>query len=116
MNQWRIVAPLAHIPPIYGQLDLIYKRTFFQTRFNIRYNGAKNKEDYADDSAENFDKALPEGTPAWFTLNLYAMIQLSEQFSLNLAVENILDWHYRTYSSGVSAPGINVILCLRGKF
>lgn len=116
MNQWRIVAPLAHIPPIYGQLDLIYKRTFFQTRFNIRYNGAKNKEDYADDSAENFEKALPEGTPAWFTLNLYAMIQLSEQFSLNLAVENILDWHYRTYSSGVSAPGINVILCLRGKF
>lgn len=108
--------PLAHIPPLYGQFDLGYKRKIFQTRFNIRFNGAKTLEDYSDDSSENLDKALPEGTPAWFTINIYASFKLHKLFSINLGLENLLDWHYRPYGSGVSAPGMNVIVTLRGHF
>ena len=108
--------PLAHIPPLYGQFDLGYKRKLFQTRFNIRFNGSKNLEDYSDDSSENLDKALPEGTPAWFTVNIYASFKLHKYFSINLGIENLLDWHYRPYGSGVSAPGMNVIVTLRGHF
>jgi hemoglobin/transferrin/lactoferrin receptor protein len=108
--------PLAHIPPIYGQFDLGYSRKLFQTRFNVRFNGPKKLADYSDDSSENLDKALPEGTPAWFTFNIYASLKLHTNISINLAVENLLDWHYRPYSSGVSAPGINVIVTLRGHF
>ena len=108
--------PLAHIPPLYGQFDLAYKRKLFQTRFNVRFNGPKGLANYSDNSSENLDKALPEGTPAWFTFNIYASLKLHPKFSINLAVENLLDWHYRPYSSGVSAPGINVIVTLRGHF
>lgn len=110
------VKPLAHIPPLYGQFDLGYKRKLFQTRFNVRFNGPKELKDYADDSSENLDKALPEGTPAWFTVNIYASFKLHKHFSINLGLENLLDWHYRPYGSGVSAPGINVIVTLRGHF
>ncbi|MCH2022684.1 MAG: TonB-dependent receptor [Saprospiraceae bacterium] len=108
--------PLAHIPPLYGQFDLGYKRKIFQTRFNVKFNGTKKLEDYSDDSSENLDKALPEGTPAWFTINIYASLKLHKFFSINLGVENILDWHYRPYGSGVSAPGMNIIVTLRGHF
>lgn len=108
--------PLAHIPPTYGQVEVHYQRKAFQTRFNLRFNGPKRLEDYSNDSSENLDQALPEGTPGWFTVNIYSMIQLNRQFALNLNIENLLDWHYRPYGSGVSAPGINVIVAVRGKF
>lgn len=116
LEEGNAVRPLSHIPPLYGQFDLGYQRKLFQTRFNVRFNDAKELWEYSDDSSENLDKALPTGTPAWFTLNIYASIRLQEFLSINLAVENLLDWHYRPYSSGVSAPGINVIVTLRGHF
>jgi hemoglobin/transferrin/lactoferrin receptor protein len=43
-------------------------------------------------------------------------LRVSEPMSLSFAVENILDHHYRTYSSGISAPGRNLIISLRGNF
>ena len=54
--------------------------------------------------------------PAWFTINIYTSYKLSQKFSVYLAVDNLLDWHYRSYSSGVSAPGQNIIIALRGHF
>lgn len=108
--------PLAHIPPVYGQFEWSYERKVFQTRLNVRFNGAKRLEDYSDDSSENLDKALPEGTPAWFTINIYSSFRLNRILTLDLSIENLLDWHYRPYGSGVSAPGINVIVAMKGRF
>ena len=56
------------------------------------------------------------GSLAWLTYNLYGDYQLNDKFSINFGVENILDLHYRTFSSGVSAPGRNFIIGIRGKF
>lgn len=109
-------APLSHIPPLYGQLEWSYERRVFQTHFNIRFNGAKALKDYSNGSSENLDKALPEGTPAWFTINIYSSFRLNRLLNLDLGIENLLDWHYRPYGSGVSAPGINVIVALKGHF
>ena len=33
-----------------------------------------------------------------------------------VGLENILDVHYKTYSSGISAPGRNLILTLQASF
>jgi len=33
-----------------------------------------------------------------------------------LAAENLMDLHYLPFSSGISAPGRNFILTIRGKF
>lgn len=112
----RNLEPLAHIPPLYGQLSFGYKSKIFQTRMMLRFNGAKLLKNYSEDSSENLDKALPIGTPAWFTINIYTSVQLGKKFSLHLGLENLLDWHYRPYSSGVSAAGQNVIVTLRGQF
>ncbi len=108
--------PLAHIPPLYGQWEWSYERKVFQTRLNVRFNGPKRLEDYSNDSSENLDKALPEGTPGWFTINIYSSFRLNRLLNLDLGIENLLDWHYRPYGSGVSAPGINVIVSVKGRF
>jgi len=56
------------------------------------------------------------GTYGYTLLNLYTSWQFSEKFSLDLAVENITDIHYRPFASGVSGAGRNFIVALRGKF
>ncbi len=56
------------------------------------------------------------GSLAWMTYNFYGDYQINEKFSINFGVENILDLHYRPFSSGVSAAGRNVIFGIRGKF
>jgi hemoglobin/transferrin/lactoferrin receptor protein len=35
---------------------------------------------------------------------------------LQIAVENILDTHYKAFASGLSAPGRNVIMSLKTVF
>ena len=57
-----------------------------------------------------------DGTLAWTTYNVYTSWQMNKKYSLNLSLENILNTHYRPFSSGVSAAGRNFIVTFRGNF
>ncbi|MEO1623679.1 MAG: TonB-dependent receptor, partial [Bacteroidota bacterium] len=57
-----------------------------------------------------------EGTLAWQTLNFYFGYRLNSKITLNLALENALDVHYRPFASGLSAAGRNFIVGLKGNF
>ena len=110
-------SPLAHIPPTYGQTGLTYQRGKFKVEAAINYNAKKPISEYGPPgSSDNEDEALPEGTLGWTTYNLYTSFKLNEKYSVNLAAENILDLHYRPFASGVSAPGRNFIISVRGEF
>ncbi len=109
--------PLSHIPPIYGSTSIAYThKEVFSTEFVAKYNGWKRKNQYDIEGSDNFEKATENGTPPWYTLNLYTSCTLKKNYTLTFGVENILDKHYRPFSSGVSAPGINFIVSLRGRF
>jgi hemoglobin/transferrin/lactoferrin receptor protein len=108
--------PLAHIPPVYGMLSFWYEVPIFKWRISIPAHGAKKLEDYAPDSSDNLEYATPDGTPAWYTINLYTEVTISENLSAYLSVENILDRYYRPFSSGISAPGRHLSVTLMGKF
>jgi hemoglobin/transferrin/lactoferrin receptor protein len=41
------------------------------------------------------------------------MYKLTENFTLTAGIENITDQRYRPYSSGIVAPGKNIILAVR---
>ncbi|HAA17342.1 MAG TPA: hypothetical protein DCP28_00680, partial [Cytophagales bacterium] len=43
------------------------------------------------------------GSLGWLTLNVRGNYLINDRLSAQLAVENILDTHYRPYSSGISA-------------
>ena len=109
-------SPMAHIPPIYGRTTVSYSPKRLNIETVLRYNGAKKRKDYSTNSADNLDKATAEGTLAWVTVSLYSTYQLTEDFQLQLALENITDRHYRPFASGVSAPGRNVAASLRWLF
>lgn len=107
--------PLGHIPPVYGHVDLSYQSGALSANAVWRYNGAKPIEEYGG-TVDNPDLATPEGALAWSTYNLYMNYKVRSSITIGIAMENILDKHYRPFASGVSAGGRNVILSLRTSF
>jgi len=107
--------PFAHIPPVYGRTDLIIKSPPLTLAVYIKYQGMKKIEDYSPFGEDNEDKATIEGTPAWQTFNLRAEMKLSKSISIQAALENLLDVHYRPFASGVSGAGRNFIFTLRAR-
>ena len=108
--------PLAHIPPGYGKTSLAYQKDQWLVQLLLRYNAFKPIDQFAPGSSDNEDFATPEGSLGWTTINLYSQFEISEKLSFNLAVENIMDKHYRPFSSGISAPGRNFIIGLNWGF
>jgi hemoglobin/transferrin/lactoferrin receptor protein len=97
-------------------LSLKYQKHKLQMEGFAMYSGWKHLEDYNMVGEDNFAYATPEGMPSWYTLNLRGSYMLSNQLSIQLACENILDRNYRMFASNISAPGRNFILTLRGSF
>jgi len=52
-------------------------------------------------------------SPSWWTLNLKSSYPLSDIFTVDFGVENILNVRYRPYSSGIVSPGRNIYVVLR---
>ena len=108
-------APFAHIPPLYGQVSFNYKKTNWNINGSWRFNGMKPANEYGG-SVDNLDLATPIGALRWSTFNLYSSYDLSDEVRFSVAMENILDKHYRPFGSGVSSAGRNFIFSVSGKF
>jgi hemoglobin/transferrin/lactoferrin receptor protein len=108
--------PVGHISPLYGKSTLTYKlrkvKLSCYTRFNARkkWSDFSDLNDNPDESVENF------GSPAWATLNASVFTYLNPKLKIQIAAENILDAHYKTFASGISAPGRNYIGSVYFKF
>ncbi|MEO8150294.1 MAG: TonB-dependent receptor, partial [Bacteroidia bacterium] len=109
-------APLDHISPFMMRLQLNYTKNKFSSDFFVNYNGWKKLKDYNLGGEDNEQYATPDGMPAWFTLNLRVGYQVIKQVKIQAGVDNILDTQYRTFSSGINAPGRNVFVALRASF
>lgn len=106
--------PLRHTTPLFGKAALIFKKKKFRAEFYTEYNGSKEVKEIPTSEIDRKSYLYTEvGTPAWATLNLKSSYQINEFLKANLGFENIFDKHYRPYSSGISAPGRNLILSFR---
>ncbi|MBL8001673.1 MAG: TonB-dependent receptor [Flavobacteriales bacterium] len=110
--------PLDHIAPVYGRTGLEWRANRVRAEFYTLYNGWKRLRDYnlAPGSEDNIQYATEHGTPAWYTLNVRASYAFTRNVSLQMGLENIQDTNYRTFASGVSAPGRNFQVSLRASF
>ena len=108
--------PLRHTTPLFGQSALVYNHKKIKASFIVKYNGKRKFEDLAPSEKSKIHLYTADGSLAWFTLNLKTAYQLSNLLQVNGGVENILDKHYRPYSSGISASGRNFYLALRATF
>ena len=110
--------PLDHIAPAFGKLSLRYSALHNKLKLEgfALYAAWKHLADYNLVGEDNYAYATADGMPSWYTLNLRANYNLSNQLSIQIACENILDRNYRMFASNISAPGRNFILTLRGNF
>jgi len=111
-----IAIPLDHIPPGYGKIGIKVNEKGFTGEFFTLFNQWKRIEEYHPSGEDNQAYALPQGMPAWYTINLRLGYQFNKYVSLQLACENLLDMNYRVFASNISGPGRNFILTLRGNF
>lgn len=110
------IVPLDHIPPLFGQTSLMFKSKKINAEVYVRYNGWKELKNYSSGGEDNLEYATVFGMPAWTTINAMVSYKPTKNISLNVGMENITDIHYRHFASGVSAPGRNLIVTVRGKF
>lgn len=107
--------PLDHIPPIFGKISILYEQQRFTGEVYAMYNGWKRLADYSPSGEDNLNYATPKGMPAWYTVNLRMGYRIHPNISIQAALENILDYNYRVFASGISSPGRNFVLTLRGR-
>ena len=105
--------PLDHIPPMMLKMQLSYNKNKFRSDFIVNYNGAKNLKDYYLNGEDNEQYATKDGMPAWMTANLRVSYQLHKMVTVQAGVDNILDTQYRTFASGINAPGRNIFCTVR---
>jgi hemoglobin/transferrin/lactoferrin receptor protein len=108
--------PLDHIPPVFGMTSFRLELKKFKGDFYVVYNGWKRISQYSNSGEDNEQYATAYGMPSWYTLNLKLSYQVVRYLNVELGMENILDENYRKFSSGISSPGRNIIVALRGNF
>lgn len=114
-------SPTRHAPPTFGVSRLEYRKEKLTVQLFSEYSGGFSFEQlpleergkpelYAIDSNGN------PYSPSWATLNLKGMYQAHKHLTISAGFENITDIRFRTYSSGIAAPGRNFILSLMANF
>ncbi|HRJ30614.1 MAG TPA: TonB-dependent receptor [Cyclobacteriaceae bacterium] len=113
-------SPPTHVAPSFGSTQVIFNRKGLMANLYANYNGEIANSDLAfSEQADAHLYAKDENgnpySPAWWTLNFKASYPVIKYMIIDVGVENILDKRYRPYSSGISAPGRNFIISLRGR-
>jgi hemoglobin/transferrin/lactoferrin receptor protein len=114
-------SPSRHAPPTFGQTRLEFKKENWWLMLYSDYSGGFSFEQlpleergkpelYAVDANGN------PYSPSWATINLKGYWKINKLLSTSLGFENLTDVRYRTYSSGIAAPGRNFILSLMANF
>ncbi len=107
--------PFAHIQPLFGSSSVVFEQPEWGVEFFADYNGWKRIEDYGG-STDNPQEATADGTPSWYTLNLKGHYSIGKYLTIQGGIYNILDHHYKPFSSGLSAPGRSFMLAVRAFF
>jgi len=108
--------PLDHIPPTFGRAGIQYNSQKFRGEFFSSFSGWKRLSDYSSSGEDNLQYATPNGMPSWMTLNLRGSFDITKSITLQTGIDNLLDLQYRTFASGINAPGRNFFITLRAGF
>ena len=115
------LVPVRHVSPNFGNTHITYKKGKWTFDANAIYNAQFEFEDLSpeiNDRTELFaqDENGNLFAPRWYTLNFSSQYTLNKNWSFTANLENITDQRYRTYSSGISTAGRNLILAATFSF
>ena len=109
------VSAVRHVAPTFGDFHVIWKNEKLKADFFLNYNGEIAFDDLAlSERSKEFIYELDENgnpfSPSWYTLNFRSQYTINSAFKVSLNLENITNQRYRAYSSGIAAPGTNLIV------
>ena len=114
-------SPGRHVAPTFGDFHLVWKNQKLKADLFLNYNGEIAFKDLApSEQSKVYIYAVDADgnpfAPSWYTLNMRSQYTISNALKATLTLENITDQRYRAYSSGIAAPGTNLILGLGYRF
>ncbi|WKD85725.1 Hemin receptor [Polaribacter huanghezhanensis] len=114
-------SPSRHAAPFYGISRLNFNANKLHLQLYATYMAERKFEDLPFGEKSKVELYAKDGNgnnyaPAWQTFNIKANYNISKNFTVSSGIENLLDTRYRPYSSGISAPGRNLIFSLRANF
>jgi hemoglobin/transferrin/lactoferrin receptor protein len=111
--------PLRHTTPLFGKAGLrwLHPEKLWQLEVYSEFSANRWRDEIPVSEIDDKPYLYTDrGSPGWYTLNIKSSLPLTPSLELNMGMENVLDLHYRPYSSGISAPGRNFMLAIRGNF
>ena len=108
---------LDHIPPVTARVGLQFNPSSdFSADLFLVSNSEKSIDRYCLNGEDNAQYATPMGTPKWVIWNFAMSYQATSKWILQLGIYNILDTQYRTFASGINAPGRNITTSIKNSF
>jgi hemoglobin/transferrin/lactoferrin receptor protein len=110
-----------HAAPAFGVARLTYQKSRLTMQLYTMFSAGVSFENLNEEEKQKpFIYAKDEHdnpySPSWYTVNYKAMYQFHQNFSVSAGLENITDQRYRPYSSGLTAPGRNLVLSVKAMF
>jgi hemoglobin/transferrin/lactoferrin receptor protein len=101
-----------HVVPDFGRFSLKYDNPvwYFKTEFNYQSEMSFDDLPFSErDKSVIYasDKNGNPFAPSWWIMTIKGGYSFSDDFRLNIGVENVFDKRYRPYSSGISGSGLN---------
>ena len=107
--------PLPSISPLFGSIALSYSKRGLNIKAVYKFSEAKNPSEYSFGGEDGLDETpflvnsegllTYLGTPKWSDLSIFGSKNISSNVTLRMGLTNVFDSHYRTFASGISAPG-----------
>jgi len=108
--------PLRHTTPVFGRTSLSYSAKKVKSEFFVNFSGKRSFGNLPPEEQAKAFLYTSAGSLPWAIGNFKVSYQLTNHLQVNCALENIFDRHYRPYSSGISAPGRNLIFAIKAVF
>ncbi len=106
---------IRHSNPLLGKISYTQNFNHLTIKAYSLFNSAVSIREIPLVLRERTASFPEEGYPAWATYNLYLNYKVAG-IDFSMSIENIGDLNYRTYSSGINAPGRNFIFSVRYPF
>ncbi|MBA4745092.1 MAG: TonB-dependent receptor [Muricauda sp.] len=110
-------SPSRHAAPTFGDVHLIWENQKLKADVFVNYNGEVSNDDLAiSEQGKTYMYASDANgnpySPSWYTLNFRSQYQITNALKASVSLENMTNQRYRMYSSGITAPGTNLVVGL----
>jgi hemoglobin/transferrin/lactoferrin receptor protein len=114
-------SPGRHVAPTFGDFHVVWRNQKIKTDIFFNFNGEVSADNLAvSEQSKTYIYATDANgqpySPSWHTLNFRSQYSFSNTLKFTASLENITNQRYRSYSSGIVAPGRNLIVALGYNF